>query len=101
MKRVVVPVLFAGTLALAGCVQTVPATNPYPPVPPARSEVIPKPPVSATPLVWQPGHWDWTGSGYAWTAGAYVPRAGHGTLWQPGYWALSPTGWTWVPGHWT
>ena len=101
MKRVVVPVLLAGTLALAGCVAQVPAVNPYPPVPPPQAEIIPKPPVSATPLIWQPGHWEWTGSAYAWSAGTWVARAGHGSLWQPGYWALTTGGWTWVPGHWT
>ena len=39
--------------------------NPYPPVPALISETVPKPPVTAEPLMWQPGHWDWNGSGYS------------------------------------
>lgn len=75
--------------------------NPYPPLPPALSETIPKPPVTSTPLMWQPGHWDWNGSGYAWAPGLYVPAAGHGNLWMPGWWAKGASGWTWQPAHWT
>jgi hypothetical protein len=68
--------------------------------PPGRSETIPKPPVSEQPLVWQPGHWDWTGGSYAWRPGQWVLRAGHGTLWQDGYWAREGGTWVWIPGHW-
>ena len=95
--------LLAGALALlAGCAaepQAVSMTAP-PPVPPPRSEPIPKPPVTATPLIWQPGHWDWNGAGYVWQRGEYVPREGHGELYMPGYWAQSPSGWQWQPAHW-
>lgn len=87
-------------LGLAACAQ---AGGP-PPVPPLQTEIIPKPPVSATPLIWQPGHWDWTGAGYAWASGEYVPAAGHGNLWMPGYWAEGPGGpgtpMQWRPAHW-
>jgi hypothetical protein len=99
MKRSLIPVIAAATFALAGCV--VSTANPYPPVPPPQVEMIPNPPVSANPLVWQPGHWDWNGATYVWTQGAWVLRGGHGTLWQPGYWALSGGAWVWVPSHWT
>ncbi len=71
-----------------------------PPVPSARPELIPKPPVTATPLSWQPGHWDWNGGGYVWQSGEYVPREGHGDLFMPGYWARTPSGWQWQPAHW-
>jgi hypothetical protein len=95
------PVLAAALLGaaclLSGCVTT---TTPYPPVPPLRSETVPLPPVSATPLVWQPGHWDWTGSGYAWQAGTYVPEDTHSNLFMPGYWQHTDAGWTWQPAHW-
>jgi hypothetical protein len=90
-------------LALAGCYVT-PTTElvaAYPPIPPPRPDPMPKPPVSARPLIWQPGHWEWTGRSYVWTPGAWVPREGHGTLWQDGYWAPGSGGWTWVPVHWT
>jgi hypothetical protein len=88
----------------AACAQSgsavVAGANPNPPPPPVRSEVIPKPPVSEDPLIWQPGHWDWEGTGYAWRAGEWVKRAGHGTEWQDGYWVNQSGNWTWVAGHW-
>lgn len=75
--------------------------RPYPPVPALLSEEMPKPPVTAEPLMWQPGHWDWSGSGYVWAKGQYVPAAGHGNLWMPGWWARTPSGWQWQAPHWT
>jgi hypothetical protein len=89
--------LGAACLALAGC--AMPGGAP-PAVPPLQPEAMGKPPVSATPLIWQPGHWDWTGGGYAWVPGDFVPSAGHGALWMPGYWAQTPAGWSWQPAHW-
>lgn len=87
---------------LAGCVSgTVSAINPYPPVPAPLAETMPKPPVTGEVLVWQPGHWDWNGTGYVWATGQYVPAAGHGQLWQSGYWDRTPAGWSWQPAHWT
>ncbi len=87
---------------LAGCVTSSPPdANPYPPVPALIPEVVPKPPVTADPLIWQPGHWDWTGSGYTWATGQYVPAEGHGRLWMPGWWDRTPGGWVWQPAHWT
>lgn len=99
--------LWAGIVAaglLAGCAATSSQTvgaNPYPPVPPPIAETIPKPPVTAEALVWQPGHWNWTGSGYEWAQGQYVPAAGHGNLWMPGWWTHTSSGWQWQPPHWT
>jgi hypothetical protein len=97
------PVALLGAALLAGCANqtTTTAANPFPPVPPPMQETIPKPPVSAVPLLWQPGHWNWNGRGYAWQPGEYVPAAGHGDLFQRGYWAETPSGWTWQPAHWT
>ena len=91
-------------LALAGCAgsgQTTASALPFPPVPAPRAETIPKPPVTGQPLIWQPGHWDWTGSSYEWTGGAWVLRAGHGTSWQDGYWTRVDGKWSWVGPHWT
>lgn len=86
---------------LAGCAaQPGTSTGPYPPVPPLMAETLPKPPVTGDALVWQPGHWDWSGSGYLWQPGQYVPAAGHGGLWQPGWWAPMASGWSWQPAHW-
>jgi len=92
----------ATTLAAAGCVVAAPpGANPYPPVPPLQAEMVPKPPVSEDPLIWQPGHWDWIGRSYVWDPGQWVPKAGHGENWQSGYWTTSPSGpWVWVPAHW-
>jgi hypothetical protein len=101
MKRSSALAVLLAVGMLAGCnPQAGQQENPYPPVPPVMSEVVPKPPVTAEPLMWQPGHWDWTGSGYVWAKGQYVPAAGHGSLWMPGWWSRSPAGWTWVPPHW-
>jgi hypothetical protein len=89
---------------LAGCGQpgtTVQATDMPPTVPPLRPETMPKPPVTPEALMWQPGHWDWTGTTYVWQPGEYVPAAGHGNLWMPGYWARTPSGWSWQAPHWT
>lgn len=90
-------------LFLAGCMPQPPApmlSNPNPQPPPVRAEVIPKPPVSEEPLIWQPGHWDWEGAGYVWREGDWVKRAGHGTQWQDGYWTTSNGVWVWQPPHW-
>lgn len=86
---------------LGGCVaETTTAAYPFPPVPAAPPERVPLPPVSETPLIWQPGHYDWTGTAYVWQPGRYVARAGHGSLWQNGYWQFVNGGYTWVPAHW-
>lgn len=87
---------------LSGCAgQRNADANPYPPVPALIPEARPNPPVTAEPLMWQPGHWDWTGNGYVWANGQYVPAAGHGNLWMPGWWSRTQAGWTWQPPHWT
>ncbi|MGE0221961.1 MAG: hypothetical protein AB7F35_07900 [Acetobacteraceae bacterium] len=90
--------LLLGFGLLAGCAEQGPA---YPPVPPLMVETMPKPPVSAEPLVWQPGHWNWTGNAYVWAPGQYVPAAGHGPNWRPGYWGRTGSEWKWNPPHWT
>jgi len=86
-------------LSVASCV--LPPNGPPPPPPPLQPEVMGKPPVTNTPLIWQPGHWNWTGNGYAWAPGEFVSAGGHGTMWQPGFWAQAPDGtWAWLPAHW-
>ncbi len=91
--RLLLPV---SVLLLSGCG----AGRGHPPVPPIRTEQVPAPPASRTVMIWQPGHWDWSGTYYAWTPGEWVEREGHGTLWQDGYWQDSGTGSVWVPAHW-
>ena len=97
MSRALPLVLFATTLALAGCYG---GENPNPPVPSAKAETVPLPPVSGNPQIWEPGHWDWNGHGYDWIAGQWVARGEHSTMWQPGYWARINGTWTWQVGHW-
>ena len=85
-----------GMLLMAGCA----GVPPHPPVPPVKAELVPKPPRSQTTVIWQPGHWDWTGKDYAWIEGVWVKRAGHGTLWQDGFWQETAGKSEWVPAHW-
>jgi hypothetical protein len=80
---------------LAAC-----TTGGPPAVPPLTPETVPLPPVSAEPLRWRPGHWHWTGAGYAWVPGQYVPHAGTSSQWMHGYWTQSGGGMTWHPGRW-
>jgi hypothetical protein len=97
-RRAMAAVLFGTALTLTGCA---PSSPPAPPPPPAPlAETMPLPPVSAVPLIWQPGYWDWTGSSYVWSPGQFVTRGGHGELWMPGFWERTPSGWIWSPAHW-
>ena len=91
MRYLAIVVLFL----LAACAGQEPA-----PVPPPMAETIPKPPVSAVPLMWQPGHWDWSGSAFVWAPGQYVDAAGHSGTWMPGWWEKTDSGWVWRAGHW-
>jgi YXWGXW repeat-containing protein len=89
-------------IMLAGCANQ-PERTACMSVPPLPAEVVPKPPVSEAPLVWQPGHWEFVGNNYAWQQGAWVLRHGS-TTWLPGYWSLAPGGTpsgtcVWNPGH--
>jgi WXXGXW repeat (2 copies) len=97
MKRNAIATTLLGALILAGCA----GDNPPAPVPAPMAESIPKPPVSPTPMIWQAGHWDWTGSAYVWVPGQFVAAEGHGNLWMPGYWEKTVSGWVWHAAHWT
>ena len=97
MRRLL-PIL--ALLALAGCNAGGIAVPPYPPVPAALPDPMPKPPVTPIPLVWQAGHWDWNGAGYVWQTGQWVPAEGHGPNWQPGWWNAIGGEWRWDPAHW-
>ena len=92
--RALLPVV---VLLMSGCVGV---GQVHPPVPPIRTEQVPAPPPSRTVMIWQPGHWEWSGAYYAWTPGEWVPREGHGTLWQDGYWQDNGATSVWVPAHW-
>jgi hypothetical protein len=96
--KLTLPVL-ASLALLAGCVAAEPPPA-YPTPPPLPSEVLPLPPVSETPLVWQPGDWAYVNDSYRYNAGMYVPAAGHSRNWVFAHWAPGPAGPVWMPGHW-
>lgn len=89
-----------------------PAPQPQPvmamvaPMPPPlpHAELVPPPPQGAGPVVWQPGHWEYTGMAgheWSWQPGQYVPPPPGETTWIPGRWAQQPNGsWAWLGGHW-
>lgn len=94
----------AALLLPALCVMLAAACAPldpdHPPVPPPLAEQVPAPPRVRVTLIWQPGHYEWDGRTYLWQPGAWVERAGHGTLWQDGYWQRRGAQSVWVPAHW-
>jgi hypothetical protein len=71
---------------------------PYAP-PPLRVETAP--PAPSALAMWQPGHWGWNETQYAWVAGHYVERPSPSANWTPGYWQQGPAGWTWADGYWS
>ena len=92
MTRVTWGVASLPALALlAGCVATAPPPTPTQivvqqppsqvmlapgPPPPPNAELVPPPPQGAGPVVWQPGHWRYTGiagAQWAWVQGQYMP----------------------------
>lgn len=82
---------------------TAPTTAPTRP-PPTHAELVPPPPAGSGPMVWQPGHWDYTGKAgdpWTWRSGHYMPPPQDKTTWVPGWWSHSPgRTWIWVHGHW-
>jgi hypothetical protein len=81
---------------------TIVPSAPTPP-PPPMSELVPPPPPSATPTVWQPGHWRYSGistNPWAWDSGRYVAVPPGASAWVPGQWQLQGGGWVWQEGHW-
>jgi hypothetical protein len=99
-RRFLAPAVALALIACALDACALGGDQPYPTVPPPRAELVPVPPQSAVPLIWRPGHYDWTGAGYAWRPGEWVDRAGHGTLWQDGYWRRVGESYLWTPAHW-
>lgn len=84
-------------------VEAPPPTSPTRP-PQVHAELVPPPPLGSGPMVWQPGHWDYTGKAgkpWAFHRGHYVPPPRGETTWVPGWWSHVPNGsWIWVHGHW-
>lgn len=69
--------------------------------PPPRYEHIPPPPHRRRDVVvWSPGHWRWTGRGWAWVNGRYIDRPRREAIWVPGHWEARGPQWVWIPPHW-
>jgi hypothetical protein len=101
MRRIALPVA-AALLALAGCQTAQEQMGACPTPPPPNAEQRPLPPVANYEQTWQPGHWDWNGSGYSWRPGAWIPRNQHTIEWMDGYWTrnTTPGPCNWLPAHW-
>lgn len=116
IAHIILPVTVPALLALAACgsdprptqviiQQPAPVVTPTAPMPPPRpmSELVPPPPVSASPTVWQPGHWSYTGVSSApwqWHDGHYVAVPPGAKAWVRGEWQQQGDGWAWREGHW-
>ena len=114
-RLVVAPVLVALTLSACGSSPpppetvivrpsgsvTMAATVPLPP-PPPRAEMVPPPPPSTSPILWQPGHWQYTSGSnpWVWAEGRYAAMPPGSNTWVPGLWVQVTDGWTWLGGHW-
>ena len=93
--------MLLGLVLLAGC-ETVKENTTCPTIPALRGEVRPKPPVMEEEQIWQPGHWEWTGTNYLWRDGRWIKREGRSNLWQFGNWVRDRTvgPCRWEPAHW-
>ncbi len=70
--------------------------------PPAQYEVVPPAPQGYGAVAWQPGHWNWNGSGWAWQPGQYMTAQSSGLQWIEGKWTDVPgAGWRYIEGHWS
>jgi hypothetical protein len=118
-RRSLAPLALPVLMGLSACVSAPPERNtqiivqpppaqqvllaPGPP-PQPHAELVPPPPQGAGPVVWQPGHWLFTGvpgRAWSWQPGQYVPPPVGQTTWVPGHWAQQPNGqWAWMEGHW-
>jgi len=51
-------------------------------------------------MTWQPGYWDYGGSGYSWVSGKYISKPNFTAVWAPDHWIRHTYGWAFVPGYW-
>lgn len=93
--------LIMGVL-LSGCDVVKDNAGACPAVPQLRQEERPLPPAVDYEQVFQPGHWEWTGSSYNWRAGSWIKRDERGTLWMDGNWVRdkAPGPCRWDPARW-
>lgn len=103
--RTLFSALFAAVaLAATGCATSQPA----PPASYAGTRVYEAPPAPLVETVppapdnesyWIPGHWTWSGQGYAWSSGHWV-QSRPGMVYQQAYWSQKDKAWTYHPGRW-
>jgi hypothetical protein len=92
------PVPQASTVIVAPVPPQVATVAPAPVAPmppPPQSELVPPPPPGSGPVVWQPGHWAYTGvlgNPWSWVSGDYVMPPPGGTTWIPGQWEETSSG---------
>jgi len=66
--------------------------------PAAPREAIPPPQAG---YAWQPGYYQWNGTQYVWTPGAYAPVPRSGATWVPGHWEdRRDSGYVFIQGKW-
>lgn len=71
------------------------------PAPPTFYEPVPEPAAVVTNQVWVPGHWNWNGVSWVWTAGFYAVPPAPKVQWVAGHWREGLLGaYRWTPGHW-
>ncbi len=70
-----------------------------PPSPTSQpQEAVPPQPSPGT--IWIPGHYEYTGAGYAWQPGQWVTPPSQGASWVPPSWQRQANGYVYVRGHW-
>lgn len=105
-RRLFLATLFTGLAAGAGVTVAQPygppggplgGPPPYRPIPELRPEVV-LPPRHG--MIWEPGHWQWTGRDYVWSRGRYIPVRPRYRQFVPGRWVRRGPGWVWIGPHW-
>lgn len=76
-----------------------PMLVPYPP-PPARVEVIPKPPPDMKKPVWVDGEWSWKGRRWVWQPGQWTEPYPGALYAPPATVRLADGQIAWFPGSW-
>jgi hypothetical protein len=111
VRATAIAAVLLGLGALAGCM----IYDPLPPPPDTANLPRFAPPAPYSPpalraetarpatalAVWDPGHWVWNISEYAWVPGHLLQRPSPGAVWHPGYWRQETAGWVRVGGYWT
>jgi len=96
-----------GIIGLTAALATLTACPPPPPggvvyasagPPPLQSEIVVTAP--GPDYVWVPGYWNWGGSAYAWTKGAWAHPPHPHAQWVEPTWHHTSKGWYRTGGDW-